>query len=142
VRALIKFKITFIVFQNRGTNFYEKWVRIELFRSHWGPFSLIEIRFFVKNFNYNYLDASKFDDDPWPIRTNNYELPISINQIDEAVACQTFRDLRNIFKSRMIFGTAEKNNRNEDKWQTAKFSSINNHEVSRSGLKIVSGMLP
>ena len=64
------------------------------------------------------------------MQTNPYEFPIQVNQLDEKVACDTLHQLRQIFNSRMIFGTTEAD-KYEGRWQLSKFKSINEMELDR-----------
>ena len=64
---------------------------------------------------YSLTKKSKFK-----IKTNPYEFPISVNQLDSNEACETLGALRSIFTSRMIFGTAEAD-KPDGVWQKQKF---------------------
>ena len=70
----------------------------------------------MKNFDiYSLTKTSKYK-----IKTNPYEFPISVNQLDSNEACEMLRALRSIFSSRMIFGTAEAD-KPDGAWQKQKF---------------------
>ena len=70
----------------------------------------------VKNFDISFLTKTS----EYKIKTNPYEFPISVNQLDSNEACETLGALRSIFSSRMIFGTAEAD-KPDGVWQKQKF---------------------
>ena len=49
-------------------------------------------------------DASKFDDDPWPLPQE--QTPNAQNQLPERTVCNTFKRLKNIYPKRYVFGTS------------------------------------
>ena len=49
-------------------------------------------------------DASKFDDDPWPLPQE--QIPNAQNQLPERTVCETFKRLKNIYPKRYVFGTS------------------------------------
>ena len=72
-------------------------------------------------------DASKFDDDPWPISQDQTHQIDPMTQMSQSEACQMFDKLRDIYESRMIVGTTDVNS-TEYQWQKMKFASLNDYE--------------
>ena len=76
-------------------------------------------------------DASKFDDDPWPLPQE--QIPNAQNQLPERTVCETFKRLKNIYPKRYVFGTSPGKNYSKTINKISKISKID--ASTRAGLQ-------